>query len=399
MSGVIVQRPSVRALPLVLALLVGLLTACGTTAPAATSAPACEGAPPAPPFDERVTTSQAGNLAVRHVDGAAVVTVAQPFPGGAAQTVVLTRCGRPEPRLPAELADAPRVATPVRSLFSASSTHLAMLDEIGGLGVVTGVGDATGVVSPPVRAGLAEGRIATFAGGGPVDLEAVLAARPDVLVTAGVDDPAFARLAGAGVPVVPDAEWLEPTALGRAEWVKLFGLLTGRETAASAAFDEVVGSYEAVRARAGTAAPTPLVAGQLAAGRFQVPSGGSYVGAMLRDAGGSYPWQDRPESGTVTLSLEEVLTRAGTAPVWITNATTWTSREDALRSDPRHGLLAATGPGGRAWTASLALAPGGGNDYFERGTARPDLVLGDLAAILHPELFPGHRFVFYRELT
>lgn len=392
----VVDRPPARALSLVLLVLVGLIAGCGapTTVPAE-----CDGAPTAAPFDERVTTTQARNLTVRYVDGAAVVTVAQPFPGAAPQTVVLTRCGRPDPRLPADLASAPRIATPVRSLFSASSTHLPMLDEVGRLGVVTGVGNATGIVSPAVRAGLADHRIAKFAGGGSVDLEAVLGARPDVVVTGGVDDPAYTRLTGAGVPVVPDAEWLESTPLGRAEWVKLFGLLTGTEDGAARAFDDLVHSYDATRAQVAGLAPTPLVVGQLASGTFNVPSGGSYIGALLRDAGGSYPWQSRTESGTLQLSLEEVLTQAGSAPVWITNATTWTTREDALRADPRHGLLAAAAPGGRAWTASLAVTPDGGNDYFERGEARPDLVLGDLAAILHPDRFPGHPFVFYRELS
>jgi iron complex transport system substrate-binding protein len=392
----VAARPPARALALVLLGLVGLLSGCGT---ATTTPSACQGVPVAAPFDERVTTTQARNLAVRYVDGAAVVTVAQPFPGGAPRTVVLTRCGHPDPRLPADLAAAPRIATPVRSLFSASSTHLPMLDEVGRLGVVTGVGDATGIVSPAVRAGLADHRITTFAGGGSADVEAVLGARPDVLVTGGVDDPAYPRLAAAGIPVVPDAEWLEPTPLGRAEWVKLFGLLTGTEDTAARTFDGLVGSYDATRGQVAGLAPTPLVAGQLTSGTFAVPSGGSYVGALLRDAGGSYPWQSRPETGSLRLSLEEVLAQAGTAPVWITNATTWTTRADALRADPRHGLLAAMGPGGRAWTASLATTRDGGNDYFERGEARPDLVLGDLAAILHPDRFPGHPFVFYRELS
>jgi iron complex transport system substrate-binding protein len=383
----------------VLLVLVLLVAGCSATATAPAVGNACVGAPSATAFDERATLTQARNLAVRYVNGAAVVTVAQPYPGGASQTVVLTRCGRTDPRLPADLAGAPRVATPVRSLYSASSTHLPMLADVGRIDVVRGVGDASGVVNGDVRAGVAAGRVATFAAGGAVDLEAVLTARPDVLVTAGVDDPAYARLGQAGIPVVPDAEWLEPTPLGRAEWITLFGLLTGTETRARQVFDQLSASYAATRARVAGLPPTPLVAGQFASGTFNVPSGGSYAGALLRDAGGTYPWEGSPETGSLRLSLEEVLTKAGAAPVWITNATTWTTRADAIAAAPQHQQLAALSPGGRAWTASLARTPDGANDYFERGTTRPDLVLGDLAAILHPDAFPGHGFTFYRPLS
>lgn len=49
-------------------------------------------------------------------------------------------------------------------------------------------------------------------------------------------------------------------------------------------------------------------------------------------------------------------------------------------------------------SATKAIGPGGGNDYYERGIARPDLVLAALLAILHPQLEPGHEFVFYRRV-
>ncbi len=44
------------------------------------------------------------------------------------------------------------------------------------------------------------------------------------------------------------------------------------------------------------------------------------------------------------------------------------------------------------------MSPGGGSDYFESAAMRPDLVLADLAAMFHPELFPGHVFSYYRRI-
>jgi iron complex transport system substrate-binding protein len=53
---------------------------------------------------------------------------------------------------------------------------------------------------------------------------------------------------------------------------------------------------------------------------------------------------------------------------------------------------------GRVWTANKATGPEGGNDFYERGVTRPDLVLADLVAILHPDRAPGHVSTFYTEL-
>jgi iron complex transport system substrate-binding protein len=44
------------------------------------------------------------------------------------------------------------------------------------------------------------------------------------------------------------------------------------------------------------------------------------------------------------------------------------------------------------------IGPGGGNDYWEGGTARPDLVLADLISIFHPKLVPDHERIWYRKL-
>lgn len=54
---------------------------------------------------------------------------------------------------------------------------------------------------------------------------------------------------------------------------------------------------------------------------------------------------------------------------------------------------------GAVWSANKAMGPGGGNDFYERGVGRPDLILADLVAILHPDLAPGHTFTFYQQLT
>ena len=53
---------------------------------------------------------------------------------------------------------------------------------------------------------------------------------------------------------------------------------------------------------------------------------------------------------------------------------------------------------GRVYNNNARISQGGGNDYWESGTVRPDLVLGDLIKVFHPGLLSEHQFVYYRKL-
>lgn len=376
-----------RILPVLLA----LLTLTGCAAAPIAAPPSCVSR-----SGDRTTVEYAENFSLQYFDGYQVLTVNEPSPGAPAEPYVLVSCGA-TPELPPELASAQQIPVPVDSLYSGSTTHLPLLVDLDRVDVLTGVATAGFVSSPEVIAAIDAGAVAEYAPTEQIDVERVVAARPDVLMTGGFDDPAYATLRGAGIPVVANAEYLEPTPLGRAEWIKVMAALTGDELRATAAFDQVEAAYTENSAIAVGAEPVPVAAGSLFEGVWSVPAGGSYLGRLLADAGGANPWADDPSTGSLSLDFETVYSRAGQAPVWLATQD-WATRADALAADPRYGELVAMRKG-RTWTANKLVGPGGGNDFYERGVTRPDLVLADLVAILHPELAPGHEFTFYAELT
>jgi len=339
----------------------------------------------------------ATNFTVEYDKSYQVLTVLQPTQGGSAESYVLVKCGAPTPDLTGDLAGATMVSTPVTSLYSGSTTHLPNLVALDQLDILTGVASKSLISEKEVLDRVAEPGVVEYAAAGSVDAEAVVAGKPDVLITAGTDDPAYAVISAAGVPVLANAEWLENDPLGRAEWIKYFAALTGTEAQAAEAFDAVEQSYTALADKVASADPVQVVPGQPYQGTWYVPGGQSFNSRLIADAGGTTAWAGDPSTGSVSTDLESVLAKAGKAPAWLAS-TTWTTKAEALAEEPRFAEFAAF-QSGNMWNAAKDVTAEGGNNYYELGVARPDLVLGDLVAILHPDLMPGHDFAFYLQLS
>ncbi|WP_197059795.1 ABC transporter substrate-binding protein [Prescottella defluvii] len=345
-------------------------------------------------FPDKSTLVDAKNFTIDYHDSYQVLTVKQPYPGGSPESYVLVKCGAPTPELAGDLAAAPQITTPIRSLYSASTTHLPLITELGQLDILTGVANAANVNGDDIRARIADGSITEYASGKTVNVEKVVAENPDVLMTQGTDDPSYAKLRAAGVPVVANAEYLEGTALGRAEWVKMMAALTGTEAEAATLYDRIRSDYAKVAATAASAEKKPVLNGTMYQGTWYMPAGGSYIGRLLNDAGATYPWANDPSTGSLQLNFETVYTDGGTAPLWIVMSD-WATTADAVAEDQRYRQLTAV-QDGQVWSGTKDMGPTGGNNFYQLGVLRPDLVLGDLVAIVHPELAPNHEFAFYR---
>ncbi|HEY7814575.1 MAG TPA: ABC transporter substrate-binding protein [Nakamurella sp.] len=414
----ITSRPARRGVGGAVALLI-LLTGCSSSTPSASSPSASPGttssagAGPAGSLDAagcitdfdpntdyfpvKSEITHATNFSLSYHDSYQVLTVPQPTQGGAPESYVLVKCGAPTPELTGDLAGAQVVTTPVTSLYSGSTTHLPFLVELDQLDALTGVGTKGFISEKQVQDRVAEPDVVEFSGSGTVDAEAVIAGAPDVLVTAGTDDPAYAVIKAAGIPVLANADWLENDPLGRAEYVKYFAALTGTEAQAAEFFDTVEQSYQQIAASGRDADPVAVVPGQPFQGTWFIPGGESYTSRLIEDAGGTTAWADDTTPGSIPTDLETVLAKAGTAPAWLAS-TTWTTKAEALAEEPRLAEFAAF-QSGNVWNAAKDVTPSGGNNFYELGVARPDLVLGDIAAILHPDLAPNHDFSFYLRLS
>jgi iron complex transport system substrate-binding protein len=350
-------------------------------------------------FPDKVAIEDAANFTVEYRRSYKIVTVKEAYPGGPAERYVLAQCGTPPPPLHGELAGAQIVAVPARSLFCSSITQLPLLADLGRLDVLTGVSRLTDLVGDEMMARRASGLVREFAPASVIDAELVVSSRPSLLMAGSAATAPLSVIRAAGIPVVFNSEWLEPTALARAEWLKYMALFLNEERAAQTSYGAMKARYHELRAQATAEPPArwPLVmTGRSTHGTFVIAGGRSYVAALIADAGGRYAWADNTAVGTASVDLEAEIRRAANADVWI-NGGGWNSLAAMLEDEPRYTEFKAYRQG-QVWVYDRPGTPAGGNDYWARSITRPDLVLGDLVTIFHPQLAHGRPFKWYSQL-
>ncbi|MEQ1758521.1 MAG: ABC transporter substrate-binding protein [Vicinamibacterales bacterium] len=346
-------------------------------------------------FPERVTVEDAVNFSVDYRRSYKVVTVRNALAAATGVRYVLVQCGAPLPALDGELSGAQVVRVPVASVFAGATTHLPLLADLQRLDVLTGVPRLRDLIGTDIVARAATGRVREFAPSSVVDAELVVSSRPALFMTGGAPSAPVTVVRAAGIPVVVNVEWLEPTALGRAEWIKYMALFLNEDGKAQAMHAEMRARYQTLKVRASQARGSmPLVmTGRSTRGRFVIAGGRSYVAALIADAGGRYVWANNAAVGSASVDLETQIGRASEADYWI-NGGGWTSREAMLNDEPRYEGFKAYRTG-QVWVYERRMTASGGNDYWSRSITHPDLVLADLIKIFHPTLASAHAFEWY----
>lgn len=349
-------------------------------------------------FPQRADLRYAENWAIDYFDHYKVVRVLQPWSGAETSfEYVLLQCGTPAPE---GYDETQIIEVPARSIISMSTAYLPHLQDLGVLDRLVGVDSFGFVYTPEVVDMIEAGEIAEVGGGANLNVERVLELNPGVVMTYGVGDAqsdTHPQLLAAGVPVILNAEYMEASPLGRAEWIKFTAALFNREAAAAAAFEDTAAQYNALAARVGDLDERPTAFSSAPfQGTWYMPGGNSYQAQLLADAGADYLWSADDSTGSLELSFEAVYARAADADYWI-NTGTWSSLEEVRAADERFTEFVAFQQG-NLYNNTGRTTPSGSNDYWERGMASPHLLLADLIAIFHPEILPEHELMYYVHL-
>lgn len=176
---------------------------------------------------------------------------------------------------------------------------------------------------------------------------------------------------------------METTALGRAEWMKFYGLLWGAEERADSIFNAVEKEYMELKTLAKTSRVSNSILMDTKTGSvWYVPGGRSTIGQIIKDAEIAYPFADNDNSGSLQLSFEKVLESSSDAGIWMLRY----AGDKPLALD----ALGKEYNGYRQFKAFKTGEVYGCNTlhstFYEETPFHPERLLRDFVMIAHPDL-------------
>ena len=216
------------------------------------------------------------------------------------------------------------------------------------------------------------------------DMERIIDLHPDAILLSPFENSGgYGRIEKLDIPIIECADYMETSALGRAEWMRFYGLLFGVAPQADNLFAEVDSCYQRLKMRAQLSSTSFSVVSELKSGSaWYVPGGRSTIGRLFQDACGRYAFADDTHSGSVPLAFETVFDKAGDADVWLVK---YNRDRDMSYADLEADYIGYTGfkafKTRNVYGCNTAKVP-----FYEETPFRPDYLLSDLIQILHPEI-------------
>lgn len=279
------------------------------------------------------------------------------------------------------------VRTPVESNLVFTAPHCQLLTELGCQNAITGVCDKDYINIPDIKSrAQADAKVAhpimDCGSSMQPDIERIIALHPEALLISPFENSGgYGKLDKLRIPVIETADYMETSPLGRAEWIKLYGLLLGSSKADSL-FSAIEREYLQLKAEA---AKLPLGLSILTERKtgnvWYVPGGKSTMGILLRDAHARYIFADDTHSGSLSMSPEQIIAKGNQVDVWAFkyfggNALT---KQDLLAEYQGYQALKAFQTG-TVYETDTSCEP-----YFELTSFHPEILLREFIVLSHPE--------------
>lgn len=345
---------------------------------------------------DTVAFKYARHLTIVKMDGYTKVDLVDPWKEGKIlHTYYLVPKGSEGDELSAELKSKGKtqvveassvVRTPVDRSIVFTTVHSALLMELGAKEKISGVCDSKYIHIPWIQQQLKVGKIADCGNGMNADVEKIIDSKPGIILVSPFENSGgYGKLEEIDIPIIEAADYMETSALGRAEWMKFYGMLYGKETEANRLFEQVDSTYQALKQEATKSKiQRSLITEMKMGGVWYVPGGQSVAGTLFKDAGGKYVFGANKDQGSLNYPFEKVLDEAGNADVWTYKYDSHPATLQEIYSDYQgYGEM-------KAWkTGEVYGCNTSTSTYYEEASFHPERVLRDYIIILHPDLKLG----------
>lgn len=321
------------------------------------------------------------------------VDIANPWQQGQTlHTYVLTT----EAAKNTELPKGTVINVPLRRCIPFTSVHSGLIIDMGKQEAIAGVADLKYIKLPYIQEQCTLGKIANVGNAMMPDVEKIIDIAPDALMISPFNNNGgYGKVEELGIPIIECADYMETSALGRAEWMKLYGMLFGAEAAADSIFSIVDSTYNALKAKAKTSDTRPSVLMDKTTGSvWYVPGGQSTIGKILADANVEYSYKDNKSNGSLALSFEKVYDSAGNADLWLFryNSATPTSYTQLASEHHLHSMIKAFA-NRKCYGCNVETTL-----FYEETPFHPELLLNDIITIAHPDIEGLSGLRYYKPL-
>lgn len=332
---------------------------------------------------------------VKHADYT-VVTIRNPWDTlKVLHTYLLADREKP---LPEHLPEGTVVRTPLQKSVIYSSVHCSLwseLDELKGIGGVCGL---EYIKLPQIQEGCRNGSIVNVGNSMNPDIERIIDLRPDAILLSPFENSGgYGRVGKLNIPIIECADYMETSALGRAEWMRLYGLLLGKEAQADSLFAGIEKEYLTLTQQVKSQnLKRPMVISEMKnSSAWYIPGGNSTMGRLYQDAGADYVFASLSNSGSVPLAFETVFDRGGNADIWLIK---YNQPQDKTYSELERDYA----PYARFKAFQDRKVYGCNTNhvpFYEESPFHPELLLKDLIKIFHPELLPDYDLKYFSNLA
>lgn len=306
------------------------------------------------------------------------------------------------------------VRTPVERSAVFIAPHCQLIYEMGCQQAIRGVCDLDYINIPDVkkRAALSRNTAAgkTSAGNSIVDcgssmapdIECIIALKPEAILLSPFENSGgYGKLDKLHVPIIEAADYMESSPLGRAEWMKFYGMLFGNEEGksngisrscepkADSLFAKIEKEYLKLKAEAaGYPKGLSILTERKTGNVWYVPGGQSTIGILLKDANARYIFEDDQHSGSLAMSPEQILAKGKQVNIWAFKyfGGAPLSQAQLLQEYDGYKALAAFSRG-NIYQVDTSTVP-----YFELTSFHPELLLREFIILAHGERFGKLRF-------
>lgn len=282
------------------------------------------------------------------------------------------------------------IRTPVKKIVTFSHTHLACIEKLGQQKTIIGVTEGSFLKDSKWENDIQTKKITDLGSTDASVKEKIVALQPEiVLVSSASDVEKLATLQKLNIQIILNQDWLETHPLGRAEWIKTFGLLFEAEKESNDIFENIQKKYNEIKNIAQKKTKNVSVLTDMPfKGTWYLAGGKSYMAQFIADAGGDFIGKDNDNQASIPTSLENIYTKAKNTEIWL-NVGQAKNLNDIIQNDQRLSNFLAY---------QNKKIYNYGADYWLTSIINPDEVLADMLFIFHADLLKDRKMKYYKKL-